>query len=256
MAMKTDSESLARAWALAGAVWLAAALTCAAAGQTSTSYRVAADVFTGTRTGNAVGAAGVQASVSVRQYAVTGVDQVGGGNVAQAGFAAAMPGHDSDGDGTPDGADSDADGDGVPDAVDARPYDADGDGANNLNDADDDNDGLSDRQESLFGTSWLLVDTDGDEQTDHEEWIAGTIGTDSNSLFEILGAWPTAGGGVRIGWDGVPPRRYTVYAADDLTEPDPWSPVAVTNAAGPGPIDFVDTGAGPSRAYRLGVTNP
>jgi len=87
---------------------------------------------------------------------------------------------------TPDHADDDDDEDGVADGSDERPYDTDDEGMKDLLvDEDDDGDGLPDHDEDAFGTSRVRPDTDADRQTDYEEWIAGTQGTNPASFFAI-----------------------------------------------------------------------
>lgn len=88
---------------------------------------------------------------------------------------------DTDGDGTPDLADSDDDDDGVLDGDDAFPLDAsewldtDGDGLGNNADTDDDNDGMPDWWETKYGLNPLNasdadLDLDGDGLSNLQEY--------------------------------------------------------------------------------------
>ena len=201
-----------------------------AAGQTSRTYRVVADVFTGANAGLAVGASRCQASLSVGQSAIAGRQASATFSVPE-GYQATTEGFDTDYDGVPDSVDADDDGDGVPDVVDGRPYDTDGDGMNNIGDPDDDNEGLPDEEEHRFGTSWIDPNTDDDAHDDYEEWIAGTDDTDSNSFFRIVDVISRADGMTRIEWAGVQGRTYTLLATNELTGAASWETLWSTNVA-------------------------
>ncbi len=83
--------------------------------------------------------------------------------------------------------------------------------------ADTDGEGLSDDDEiHVHGTSPLLADTDGDNQSDLVETVAGMDPLDPASYFAILSAAVEAGGQV-FTWPGRVQRLYTLVAADDLT---------------------------------------
>ncbi len=211
------------------ALWpLCAAVTAPGQGL----VRVESHVFSAGYSPPAVGSATVQANVVVAQDGLTGGQHYGSGDHVALGFLAALPHRDSDADGLADPDDSDSDGDGNPDTVDNTPYDADDDGLNNLNDPDDDNDG----------------------QSDLDEGVAGTNPLDPASRFRIAAIDTLPGGDVRLVWDGVPPRSYTIYTAADLSLASPWTLAANTNAATTGPILFTLPGTASNGFFRLGGT--
>jgi hypothetical protein len=178
----------------------------------------------------------------------------GGDTVLEAGFQATHDGLDTDGDGIPDSVDTDDDGDGVPDNLDARPYDTDGDGLNNIAaDDDDDNDGLDDVAEAGFGTSPVKPDTDGDKQTDYDEWVAGTSGTDTNSLFRFARIAVAGGITTRVDWAGVAGRTYELRACTNLCATD-WVYLATTSVTANAAASLFDPMGGTAqKTYRLEV---
>lgn len=90
---------------------------------------------------------------------------------------------------------SDSDEDGVPNSEDAFPddpaesSDTDGDGQGNNADPDDDNDLIPDDYEEENGLDPLVadagLDSDGDGQTNLQEFIAGTLANNAASLFQL-----------------------------------------------------------------------
>jgi len=207
-----------------------------AAGQTSRTFRVVADVFTHSDAGLAVGASRCQASVSVGQRSVVGRQGSATFSIPE-GYQATVEGFDTDYDGVPDSADTDDDEDGVPDAADGRPYDTDGDGMNNLADSDDDNEGLPDEEEQRFGTSRVDPNTDDDAHDDYQEWIAGTDGTDKDDFFHIADIVPGADV-VKIEWVGAENRTYTVLVTNGLAAQSGWQVLVSTNASAAGRMAY------------------
>ena len=205
----------------------------------------------------ALGSATHQQHTSVGQAAITGPAASSASFLLSPGFPAMTAGLDTDGDGTADGDDSDADGDSIADAADARPYDTDNDGANNVGaDNDDDGDRLTDAQEQHLGTSPVLTNTDGDAHDDYAEYIAGTDGTDSGSVFRVRSiAGDGAGVGVVLRWMGAADRLYRVLATNSLAGAGDWIEIGRTNAPAAIPIEFAIDTASTSAYYRVGV-NP
>ncbi|MES2922904.1 MAG: hypothetical protein V4819_15220 [Verrucomicrobiota bacterium] len=115
----------------------------------------------------------------------------------------------------------DYDGDGVSDDQDAFPgdplesVDTDGDGTGNHADTDDDNDGMPDLFEITFALDSLAndadLDRDGDGSTNSEEYIAGTNPSDGASRFHVVEVSRPDAATVRLGWDAVPGRSYSIY---------------------------------------------
>jgi len=224
-----------------------------AAGSTSETYAVVAEVFIGSHGPLAVGSAGYQSSVSVGQPGAVAGPAASAKYGLASGFQAMLDGLDTDGDGTPDRLDGDSDADGTPDTSDSRPYDTDQDGTNNLADADDDNDRLPDMDESEMGTSWVLTDTDGDWADDYEEWVAGTDGTDSNEFFGITSV-DNVSGEIVITWNGVSGRTYRVWATNDLPTAPAMQQLGSTSVVVSAGVEFRDPSPPDKRFYRLDVS--
>jgi len=230
-------------------------LSARAAGQTSVSFRVAADVFSAADAGIAAGGAFHQSSLSVAQWCVVGV-RTSAAYGCEEGFQAAAEGLDSDHDGIPDGDDADSDGDGVPDAADTRVYDTDNDGENNLADGDDDADGLTDMQESQYGTSWVQTDSDGDRQSDYEEVaVLLTDPTDGSDFLQCLSV-EFRTGIVVVSWASRPGvSNYWVQRTTNIGEGASWSAVSgrISGAAGTNRTSWTDVSPPPGSHYRVRV---
>lgn len=210
-----------------------------AAGQTSQTFRVAADVFAQAAPALAVGSASYQASVSVWQHSVSALAASAGDTEIACGYQATTEGFDSDYDGTPDSSDTDSDGDGLDDEVDPRPYDTDNDGLNNVGvDLDDDNDGLPDAEEWPFGTSCIDPDTDHDSQNDYEEWVAGTDGNDPTDYFHISSIIRADDNYITISWAGVEARQYSVVSTNALEATGEWKHLWSTNVVESGNVTY------------------
>ncbi len=123
----------------------------------------------------------------------------------------------------------DYDMDGVPDEEDAFPgdpvesLDTDGDGTGNNADNDDDNDGLPDTYEIANGLDPLADDAsgdaDGDGATNAAEYIAGTNPRNGISRLAVKVAGLPSAAMVRLAWDAVPGRTYSIQRISLLTGP-------------------------------------
>lgn len=128
----------------------------------------------------------------------------------------------------------DEDGDGVPDASDAFPkdptetFDTDGDGIGNTADPDDDNDSIPDAYETANDLNPRANDTgfdlDLDGRSNLEEYLAGTAANDASSWFRISRVSFPNEGVLRLEWQAIPGRSYTVMRM--LAPPEPPKPVA------------------------------
>jgi len=232
-----------------------AARFAVAAGQTSTSFRVEADVFCAAAPAAlAAGSAHSQASLSVAQYALVAT-RTSTNFRTEEGFQAAFDGFDIDHDGIPDQLDPDCDEDGIPDGTDSLPYDTDNDGENNLADSDDDGDRLADTEESQYGTSWVRADTDGDSQSDYEEVrVLHTDGTDSDSCLQCLAI--NTGQVVRITWyssDAV--TNYWIQISTNAADGESWTTIAgpLTGSPGTNRTSYTDSSSRGVAVYRLKV---
>ena len=67
------------------------------------------------------------------------------------------------------------------------------------------------------------TDTDGDDETDYAEFIAGTNPNNANSKFEAPPPELQPDGKVRFDWTSVPGRAYRVVSSDDLIN---WTPAS------------------------------
>lgn len=225
-----------------------------AAGQTSESFGVIADVFNAADASLSSGSASMQGSVSVSQHSLVEV-QTSASFTVFSGYQASTEGFDSDYDGIPDAADLDDDGDGIPDISDLLVYDSDNDGERNLADDDDDNDLLSDTQEFFAGTSLILADTDGDTYTDYEEVVvAGTGAIDSNDYLQVRGIVRPGADGAVISWNAVTGKVYHISGRGALAGAGSWSDLSgpVTASA----VSMSWTNSGPVATqlnYRISV---
>lgn len=152
------------------------------------------------------------------------------------------------------GAPPDFDQDGVSDEEDEFPddpaesVDTDGDGAGNNADPDDDNDGLPDAWEISFGLDPLVEsasgDSDGDGFSNLAEYEAGTAPNDGSSRFHVKSMMKGSNGVLRLEWDAVPGRTYSLWRLPDL------SPQAVLMEGG------IQAGAGGVILRELPMTSP
>jgi hypothetical protein len=217
--------------AAAAAMWLGLVVgTVDAANQTSTTYRVVADVFSHAAPGLANGAGQLQMSISLAQRAIAGSHGSPTYGL-DAGYQATSDGFDSDRDGTPDNEDPDDDNDGVPDGADVRPYDTDNDGQNNVAmDTDDDNDTFSD---------WT------------EDVVTGTDPVDPDDCLKMLDVRRTGMNAV-VSWKSVAGRNgYGLQRSATLYNPGDWQAVSGPVSATGGVTSITDTNAPPHGYYRV-----
>jgi hypothetical protein len=89
---------------------------------------------------------------------------------------------------------------------------------------------LPDAWETAFGVNNPQADSDGDGQSNGEEYRAGTNPTNAASVFRILSATRNVAGQVTLVWSSVGCTRYRVeYANGNLGTPfnDIFRPLAV-----------------------------
>lgn len=100
---------------------------------------------------------------------------------------------------------------------------------------DTDADGMPDAYESANGfnpnANDANGDLDGDGLTNYQEFIAGTNPNDFNSVFRVTRA-NLASGQVRVTWNSVAEKTYTIHAASQMD--GPYTPVRNVPSAGPG----------------------
>jgi hypothetical protein len=100
------------------------------------------------------------------------------------------------------------------------------------------------------------IDSDNDGLSNWEEWMTGTVPTNSLSLLKIEALTSESGSGqFNIRWQSVPGKYYWVGSCENLTEPIFFTPF-VSNVLGQAESTMVlDTrpAASGSRFYRVGV---
>jgi predicted outer membrane repeat protein len=99
-----------------------------------------------------------------------------------------------------------------------------------------------------------FTDADTDGLNNWQEWIAGTIPTNSSSVLRLLTP-SSAPSGVTLTWQSVSGRTYFLQRAGDLTAQPAFSSIQSNIVGQAGVTSFIDTGAssaGPS-FYRVGV---
>jgi hypothetical protein len=125
------------------------------------------------------------------------------------------------------------------------------------NDYDIDNDGLPDAYEISNAGSYTQMmpdaDSDSDGFSNMDEFIAGTVPTNSASLPWVASSAWTNGSGLEISFSAVTGRLYWLEACTSLTNQD-WTVVS-TNVDGSGLQTIIDTDAvdRTNRYYKLGI---
>ena len=149
----------------------------------------------------------------------------------------------------------DTDMDGLPDAWELAHF-----GALELSDGsgDYDRDGLTDAGELYLGTSPLLKDTDGDGQSDWEESVAGTGGTDEEDYFSIEEISPATESldPLVLYWNSAIGRTYRLWYGLSMT--GDWSSATqVLQTEGDGQRkSYTNENSDRTGFYRLTVEKP
>jgi|ERR1017187_3728311 parallel beta-helix repeat protein len=99
-----------------------------------------------------------------------------------------------------------------------------------------------------------FVDTDGDGFNNWQEWIAGTIPTNSASLLQMLSASNSVSG-TKVTWQSVTGRTYFLLRGTNLAMQPVFSSIKTNLTGLAGATSFTDTTAtnGDSFFYRVGV---
>jgi hypothetical protein len=94
------------------------------------------------------------------------------------------------------------------------------------------------------------ADSDGDGMSNWQEWICGSIPTNSQSVLRMLTPTNTAAG-VTLAWQSVSNRLYFIERATNLAMP---FQLLQSNLAGQdGTTTFIDTSSRARGVYRIGV---
>jgi hypothetical protein len=94
-------------------------------------------------------------------------------------------------------------------------------------------------------------DSDGDQVSNWQEWIAGTIPTDASSLLRLLPP-ATGSSSVTVTWQSVSNRTYFIERAKYLGAAEPFSLMAGNIPGLPGTTSIIDTN-GANAFYRVGI---
>jgi hypothetical protein len=123
---------------------------------------------------------------------------------------------------------------------------------------DSDGDGLPDWWEKLYfndpRAADPLADADGDGQSNHAEFLAGSNPLDANSAFRITGmqaVWQTNGTQIVIRWASFEGSTYSIWSATVVQ--GPYSMIATNIAATPPLNTFSGTTTGSNGFLRVGV---
>ena len=124
---------------------------------------------------------------------------------------------------------------------------------------DSDHDGLPDDYELLYhlnpaSTGDAGFDSDGDGESNVQEFLAGTDPLNPASVFRVAGI--ERSNDVSISFSSVLGRRYQIQRSDDLTQPS-WTTIQSEIAGTGQPITIADPSAGAlSRAFYRAVVLP
>lgn len=123
-------------------------------------------------------------------------------------------------------------------------------------DVDSDGDGMSDYYEGINGlnngANDAALDGDGDGLSNRQEFHAGTMANNTQSVFKITGAHRT-NATMTVTWNSIPLRHYAVEMSDSLTTPN-WTvlPGAEELRAQSGQHSFnVSVASGPAKFIRI-----
>jgi len=104
-----------------------------------------------------------------------------------------------------------------------------------------------------------LEDSDGDAQSDYEEYVAGTLPNEASSVFGFHALEPHTGAAMRLVWSVVPGRVYTLHALNLSTPAEGWLPVGGPWFPGPGEneMEYIfPAPAGEGTLFKIQVTLP
>ena len=95
-------------------------------------------------------------------------------------------------------------------------------------------------------------DTDGDGQTDLQEYLAGTDPTDRNSIFKATPLSPPVNGALSLNWKAQPGMFYRVQYKSSLSESN-WTdlPAAMSLSGTNGVATDTTAGSASQRFYRV-----
>jgi hypothetical protein len=99
-----------------------------------------------------------------------------------------------------------------------------------------------------------FADTDGDGHNNWQEWIAGTVPTNSASVLQMLSPSNSISG-LKINWQSLNTRTYFLQRATDLSASPAFSAIKSNIVGQTGTTTYTDmtaTNGGPY-FYRVGV---
>lgn len=122
---------------------------------------------------------------------------------------------------------------------------------------DSDNDGMDDDWEVAYFSDLSrdgAGDRDGDQQTDLQEFLAGTDPTNGDSILQVLTVTPMSGGSTTIIWSAVIGRNYVVQYKDSISVVN-WSNASGVIQADSSGMSYVHNSVSARRFYRV-ITIP
>jgi hypothetical protein len=122
---------------------------------------------------------------------------------------------------------------------------------------DTDGDGMPDWWENLYAPTLnpnnpndANIDSDGDGMTNLQEYIAGTNPTQANSALRLFGIEALGAGNMRMYFNAISNRSYTILYKNGLVDPS-WSRLFDVNSVGTNRTLQINTSVGTNRFFWL-----
>jgi len=123
-----------------------------------------------------------------------------------------------------------------------------------LDGSDDDGDQINNSLEKSYGLDPSAMDSDLDGLSDHDELVAGTNPSNSDSAFVVAEILPVPPSHVRVSWSSTPDRLYTVERREGFDDSSEFQIVAEVEGDGTD-LEVMVPGLGDSTSfYRVKVS--